>query len=166
MAPLKVVYPFTVRRDEAEAALAQYAPGYLPVDVSAHDEAYFDLLSDLWRAGEDFAIVEHDVVIHDQVIPQFEQCGQPWCLNAYPRHDLPEFLLMGNLGCTRFTEELLLGEPDVLEEAIGIVTGMPPKHWVHIDDRIRFVLRQRRLVNGHLMVPHVHEPPVRHLEAA
>jgi hypothetical protein len=155
---MQVVYPYTRRYKEATDALDAFAPGYEAVYVGWSDTAYWQLLRDLWEHKEPFVIVEHDVVIHEQVIDGFARCGLPWCLHAYGRHRYPDRLLTNSLGCVRFNTSLMEDHPDLVIEAGRFVTGMPHRHYIHLDDCIFQVLK--RLTYGEA---HVHTPPVRHL---
>jgi ABC-type uncharacterized transport system ATPase subunit len=60
---LRVVCAYTpsrLRRGTVEALVAQ-APQAEFVDVGERPDSYFDLFCELWAAGEDFMLVEHDI---------------------------------------------------------------------------------------------------------
>jgi hypothetical protein len=119
----------------------------------ADDAAYWALLADAWRRPGDLAIVEHDIGIHDGVMPGFEACREPWCGHPY----LIGVQLLICLGCTRFTAELKAAEPDLLD-VVGedATAGMPAKNWRRLDVRILDEMRRRGYAQ------HRHDPPVAH----
>ena len=106
-------------------------PGTVFVDVSGSPTAYWEALRDIWALGETFAIIEHDVVCHDQVAPQFESCECLWGAFGYSSICHPECQdAWGNMfGCTRFRAELIQACPDV-------VTSIPPegRDWHNLCD--------------------------------
>lgn len=154
-------------RQETVAALVEHSP-IQPVfhDVSSSEAAYFSLLKSEWELcnllGQDLMVVEHDVVIHDTVVEGFLDCPEPWC--AYP-YRMGENVIPA-LGCTRFRHELiwwtqdmwpkvaLFGQAGNYDDGVGVI---PPKHWGRLDVRIDAVLMPLGLR------PHVHQPPVGHL---
>lgn len=117
--------------------------------------AYWESLARWWevcaKARKDLLIVEHDVVVHDDALRQFDECTEPMCAFTY---------WLGNsygvgLGCTRFRSPLIRMNRDAVERAGRLTTdGLPVVgHWKRMDTRMWQVLGP----------PHVHEPPVRHL---
>lgn len=121
---MRVVVPYTDLHADADAALTAYAPDAERVDVSGSVEAYWRLLRELWRAREDFAVIEHDVVITEGTIEGFEACSEPWCACADPT------LGPAQLQCTRFRASLMDALPDALE-----LPGWM-RHWVHQDQSL------------------------------
>lgn len=133
------------------------------VDASGDPFAYWRAMSRFWVSGDDLMTVEHDNVIHGQVIPQFLECPEPWCSFGYPtKPGEPYNLLVVGLGCTRFRKELLAAcPPHLVDEVQGACKDCRgvPGCWRHCDVRIRTVL----YAAGYK--PHVHYPPVGHLNA-
>lgn len=120
------------------------------------DTGYAQLLHKLWNAGETFAIVEHDVQVHEAVLDEFDACAEPYCAFPYP---LREYLAPA-LGCTRFRGELLAELPDVMDRVLRVPTNWgPPGHWRQLD----VVLMRTVLLNRYGLQPHVHMPAVEHL---
>ena len=123
-------------------------------DCRGRTDAYWEFLDELWQAGCDFTVIEHDIVIHSAVLDGFDRCPEPWCAHLYE-------LAVGYrpaLGCTRFRHQLLEAEPDALVEAAkGDNSQVPGRAWWRIDVRLDQVLRDR----GYL--PHIHQPNVGHL---
>ena len=118
-------------------------------------DAYWRSLCGWWGAcakgRQDLMLVEHDVVVHDDVFAQFDECPEPACVFTY---------WLGNgygygLGCARFRGSLIRLHADAPERAGRLITdGLPVVgHWKRMDTRMWQALGP----------PHVHEPPVKHL---
>ena len=153
----RVVVPYLAIHPAARFALNQWAPGWEPVYVGGSDHAYFDLLAQLWADGKSFVVVEHDIAISEGVVASFDACLEPWCLHGYGHPAFPDGLLTASLGCTRFSAALLGAELDMMVAVGEFSTGLPARHWCHLDLAVRETLRAR----GH--APCVHPPPVTHL---
>ena len=141
---MRLIAPYAGRGHALKDRRAEY------FDVGTRDEAYFDLLAELWEAAEDFCIVEHDIQVSGDTIDEFERCPQLWCCAPYPYQG--DQLYQG-LGCMRFRRELMLAEPDLLR-VVGERSWAdhPLKHWCIMDAGI-----QRSLWPlGHQ--PHPHSP--------
>lgn len=152
---MRVVCPFTRIHPETHLALDEYAHGWEPFYVGNTDEDYWGLLNRLWRQGEGWVNVEHDIVVAHDTVPSFAACPEPWCLSPYPRHASPQ-LLTSALGCVRFSGPLLAAEPDLMT-VVGVRTcGLPVRHWRHLDTHVADELCERGYV------AHRHEP-VAHL---
>lgn len=140
-------------------ALQEYAPDGDLVDLGHGDHRYWQFLCQMWAAGETFLIVEQDVEIHGDVIPQMEQCPEPWCLFPYPgprpsrgwsqnHADTPlGHLLYRSLGCTKFSASLMARYP-------GFMSGLPNHDWRRLDAEIHPRLEAKK-VTPHLHWPHV-----------
>ncbi len=152
---LRVVYPWTLQRPEALAALAEHRVERFY--VGGHDDAYWRLLAWLWGRGGCLLIVEQDVVVGEGCLDVLEACEWPWCCAAIPRHNPPHELLTHSLGCVRFSAEMVQAEPDAMAEAARFTNGLPPGHWCHLDVAVYETLTRRGYV------PHVHYGPVIHL---
>ena len=157
---MKIVVPYTRLRDETVAALAEHAVGHSVVfqDVSGSDEAMWEMWAALWREREDVVVVEHDIVVHAAVVPEFAACAEPWCTFAYPYafgNDNPYH----GTGCVRFRGELMEAVPD-LWARVAAKDGPhhPPKHWCSLDGFSQLELWQHGFKN------HRHEPPVGHVD--
>lgn len=104
---------------------------------------YAQLLHEVWQDDGDLVIIEHDIGVHEKVLPRFLDCDQPWCGNAYPVGHLPTMAL----GCTRFTAGLKKALPGLMD-SLG--------DWRQLDTRIQ----ERLHAVGH--VQHRHFPDVHH----
>lgn len=113
------------------------------------DTAYGREIAKLWGNG-DFAIVEPDIVIRKDVAEAFENCScgygafpYPWTTNVGPA-----------LGCTWFRQSFMDKYPAAVEEA-----GPRSISWRQFD----VVLMRHVLARKYGEQPHVHLPPVVHL---
>jgi hypothetical protein len=123
-------------------------------------EEYFELFVELWRAGDDFALVEHDVEVHAGVLAELEACEHSWCGHSYTVFwgDLWDRYGVPGLGCTRFRAELLAELPEVPDlVAVYEEPNHPPRHWMTLDAAVAQVLR-----GPFRQVPHRHRPNVAH----
>jgi hypothetical protein len=126
---IKVVIPYTPPRQElgvtrglspATEAFGRRI-GARFVDVSGFDFAYYELLRDLWAAGESFIYVEHDVVPDRGLLPELWDCPEPYCTPG-----------LSCEVCAKFGESLMRRWPKLIEE-MGATSCVPPSpgpiHW-------------------------------------
>lgn len=165
---MRVAVPFTADRLRGETIDAVLAAGKHAGalvrevtfwDVSGSDTAYLETLALLWADEEDFVIVEHDVVPDLTAFLELGVCTSPYCCFPYAWTTC----VGPALGCTRFRRELLRTVPDAVEQAARIPSAYGrPGHWRQLDVHLmRNVLR-----DTHAWQPHVHLPPVEHLNEA
>jgi hypothetical protein len=151
---VRVIVPHTRIEPETRAALAASGYGWEAVSVAGSDTAYTDLLADLWAAGQDFAIVEHDIVPWRGALAELDSCTEQWCAFPYP---LRSWMHAG-LGCARFRGTLLAACPTAVTDTLAEQTGTHPRgHWCNLDDRLSRSLRRLGAAR------HVHPVPVGHL---
>lgn len=153
-----VVLPYAGEiNEEVHDALEAATDGFKLriVDVGHSDTAYYELIRNLWEAGECFCLVEHDIVVNDGVIESFDNCGYEWCVAQYRYFGA----LRWGLGCTRFRRPLLRRFPDLMAD-VGRreMRGHPPGHWCTLDNGIGDAL----LIDRSVALPHLHGE-VRHL---
>lgn len=158
---MKIVVPYVDLRDETVEALSAHAGGHdiHYVDVSDSDAAMWETWQWVWEAREDVLWVEHDIEIHEHVIPQVSECPEPWCTFAYP-------YAFGNsdpyhgTGCVRVRAELMRAVPD-LWRRVAARSGPhhPEKHWCSLDGFMQIELSPN-------YVQHKHDPPVGHVDVA
>jgi hypothetical protein len=142
-AAVKVIMPVAIKYPEAQVALLR-SRGRNTIDfehVGHNQYAYWNLFVTLWREGEPFVLVEHDIVVRPSTIQQLEDCPRPWCGFVY--HEAPGEPVAG-LGCTKFTPGFDL---PVLE----------PLVWQNVDSAVGGIMRT------HGLVRHDHQPWLRHL---
>lgn len=176
---MRVVVPHVGVHSLASRALDRYAPGAERIYVGHHEYAYRDLIAKLWKEGESFLLVEHDVEIHGDVLRQLLRCekaGEPWCLFGYPGagDESGDRVLLRSLGCTRFGAPLLRALPSFMED-------LPVHHWTRLDGEMYPRLTvwrhedgspcDHRIIEGEVACPagplwryqpHVHTPNVGH----
>lgn len=139
----KVVVPFTQLHAETVAALAE--SGIPPADLlyrpMLSDTAYCELLHELWADGRTFIVVEHDIVVTPDTIPEFLACPHDWCAMAYPYRG--EAKAWG-LACTKFSASLIARFPDLMAEVGGMQDAKHALgHWCRMDAWIWDALTRR-----------------------
>lgn len=111
---------------------------------------YGQILTRYWEAGDDFAVVEPDIVIREDVAETFLGCGCVYgCFPYAWRTDVGPAL-----GCTWFRSPLLRDYPRLMREVTADGVG-----WNQLD----VVLMRHHLAREHGLQPHVHLPAVTHL---
>lgn len=125
-------------------------------------DGYWAAFAARWGTGHDLVTIEQDVLIHDQVIPGFAACGEPWC--EFPWQVTPVMLSDSWLGATRFTAALQaavpaseLCRPNPAALCARCAEAGVPCHR-HLD--VIFPALREHLGQGG---PHRHLPPVQHL---
>jgi hypothetical protein len=147
---MRVLVPYARLHPSAEAALVRHAPTAEFIYVGGDQTAYHRLVSAAWANGRDFVLIEHDIEVHEQVLPQFMACPELWCVFAYPlarRPDGSSVYLDHSLGCARFRARLLAEHPKPF-------AGLPGYHWAKVDADLQAALAP--------LEPHLHLPPVAH----
>lgn len=146
-------------RSETVEALERYvkAPDMVRVVDVGHDPyAYGRLLRECWKSGLDFAVVEHDIVIREDVYDAFHDCEGGYCCFPYAWTTC----VAPALGCTRFRKEFTLAHPDAIDEALAMPSYIgEPGHWKQLD----VFLMRRVLRDRYGLQPCVHLDPVEHL---
>lgn len=142
---MHVIVPYTNLRSATRTALDQTGYPIDYVNVSDGDDSYWELLDEAWQVGEDFAIVEQDIIVEPDTLESFEGCPQPWCAAGYPYLHGDSY---HGLGCVRFRADLLAALPDLII-ALGQLDfpNHGPKHWCTLDAGL-----QRLLAAHHYMV--------------
>jgi hypothetical protein len=138
--PARVVVPYTELEQETVDALVGRDVEF--VDVSGSDTAYWELLNGLWGRGEDFAIVEQDIVVNSFTLTDFDQCPSIYCVSPYPYLRSPAY---PGLGCARFRSGLMYRVPQLMAAvATYDFENHSPKHWCTIDAAMLRELWSRR----------------------
>jgi hypothetical protein len=126
--------------DVTRDSLKEHAPSaeIIPVPVGDLSRTW-EVYSERW-GEDDLMIVEQDIILHSDVIPQFEACPEPWCLFPFRYTPEADFLDTGT-GCDRFRREFQQQVPVASVEAVygscGLCKGENPKCWGHLDGKIR-----------------------------
>lgn len=144
-------------RMESRRALSKWfrRPHLIEMHYVEEDDhyGYVRILSQYWKQGDDFAVVEPDIVVRPDVVSDFIHCEHTYC--AYP------YAWTTNvgpaLGCTWWRSDFLKKYPDAMEEVMKRQVT-----WRQLD----VVLMRHILARGYGEQPHVHLPPVRHLNEA
>ena len=151
---MTIVLPFTKIKPGVRKALKATGRNWEEIDVSESDEAYWELISSLWREAQDFAVVEHDVIVRPDTFDEFENCQGDWCAFQIP-------YLHGyypGMGCVRFRAGLMRAYPSLLDQVAAMSNEKHPRrHWCVVDGFMRFILTERLMVSQC-----VHQPPVGH----
>ena len=154
---MRVVVPFTrpgLRRGVTRAIRdAGYKPDLRRLDDD-DVEAYWRLLSDLWEAGDDFVLVEQDIIVREDTLESFDDCPHPWCAAGY--RYLGSASYMG-IGCVRFRAALLRRHPEMMDRVANrSYPNHGPKHWCTLDAAMQTELQgAREHVHGHGTVGHL-----------
>lgn len=139
------------------------AQGYTPELHRMVDERDYPLLiRDLFRSGDDFTMVEHDVESRAGVMGEFEACPEPWCFHGY-RMAAP-FDECGidyaPLGMTRFRGGLYGTVAELVEDRWAKAGEIEPyftQHWCSRDAWLG-----RYLIDVAGVTPHRHPGDVVH----
>jgi hypothetical protein len=132
-----------------EQALAKFAPDAELLYLGTTPTAYYDLLGELWAAGQSFLLVEHDIELRAGLVEELETCPEPWCAAPYVVGSSRDGFIESSLGCTRFTAEIMRAVPD-------LISSLPVRDWRRLDCEISPRLRTAGFE------PHVHHPAVKH----
>jgi len=157
---MKVIVPATHVSAETLAAIRRSGHIACVAKVGGSDTAYWELLNTLWNLGEDFTLVEQDIVVGPDTLTGFEQCPNNWCCAPYPYLGSDKYA--GN-GCTRIRAQLIRECPQAMS-FVGQFdyAGHGPKHWCTLDAAMQTVLQQRYLQRRCLLhepVGHLHDEP-------
>lgn len=152
---------------ETHKALYRYAPHHEAVKVGRDDwRTYGQEIFRRW-GQDDLLLVEQDIILHEDVLPQLEACPQPWCVFPYRHPACPgNGFLTAGLGCTRFRlqfqEKVTAAEIAAEGGNCNRCYGQPDKHecWLHLDGRIREAAERLGFT------PHIHWPSAGHRDSA
>lgn len=149
---MKIICPYTHLSEATEMVLkAEYFNEVRFVDVGGSDEAYFNLVHQLWKEAETFILVEHDIVPWPGAIKMIYDCEMPLC--ACPA---PIGMFNGNysgmgVGIVKLGKALMQDRPEHLDDPALT------KLWHKVDGET-----WGRLTESGIPV-HWHNPPVIHL---
>ena len=134
--------------EEVRQAVWEYSPLWVLMD---DDEAYWRLLRSAWNQGQEFFVLEHDVIPPAGAFESMKNCPELWCGVPY----MVAGEVQPSLGCTRFSERMVKDEHPHLLNAIG----NQERHWSVQDAYIKTVLKAEGIFQ------HVHNElgPAAHL---
>lgn len=142
---MKVVIPAVERGSVAEQALiCERVPH--EVHLMTDDFAYGRMFAQLWAEGEDFAIVEHDIVPWPGALQGLCDCPRDYCGHYYQISGK----LGGTLGCVKFGADLI--------ESVGPL-DTSSVHWNRLDGVVAAAIEAATGADDF----HIHTPPVAHL---
>lgn len=151
---MRVVVPFTKLHPATVWALAEYqytlpgSPEIEMVDLGKDQvHGYRELLRRLWREGETFCLIEHDIEIGPSTLYDFRACQHGYCAAPYPWMTA----IGPALGATRFRDSFIAKHPDAAK-AVG------QAHAAQLD----VVFMRRVLARDLGEQPHVHAPVIHH----
>jgi hypothetical protein len=144
---MKIAYPYTGTGFPQSLAALDGWP-VEKINVSSDDQAYYRLLADLWHSGDDFVIVEHDIVAPPGALQGLVWCKEEWCGHLY-------WMPWGGWGCwhglVRYRGSLTRRHPDLPK-------SIEKRHWGSLDSAWINHLRLLGYPEAHR-----HEPPAKHL---
>ncbi len=147
-APRRVIVPAVEADCPAHRALSTEGIEHLTWLV-AEDTDYGKIVNHLWKQGEGFTIIEHDVVPWPGAVDGLERCTEPWCVHWFP---LAPNAIRPAMGCVRFSTGLVQAHPDLCDEWEGAL-------WNELDGKVYPTIID---AVGH---PHRHRPDVAHLKS-
>jgi hypothetical protein len=115
------------------------------VQVGGRDE-YHSLLRDAWSIGQEFFVVEQDIVVWYGAIPLMEECEEDWCTLATVCHGRE---ITTTFGCVKFGKGLIERRPNFWDSI--------PTDWFHLDANFADKM------GWPFIKPHSHWPVATHL---
>lgn len=114
-----------------------------------HEYSYSEMFIELWKEGEDFISLEHDVVPWPGALQELWNCGNPrWCSYKYP---LAPNVLQPALGCIKVSSLVI--------EAYPLLWKLwDNRKWNELDGIVCTALEA---VTGST---HIHTPPLAHVK--
>jgi len=124
-----------------KASLAIHAPDTLVIPIDAEDITQpWTTYASYW-GSDDLVVIEQDVVIHADVLPQFEACPEMWCLFPARHYATGGGWMLNGIMCNRFRREFMAAVPVEAVEAVPgscpRCKGQNPKCWAHLDGKVR-----------------------------
>jgi len=107
------------------------------------NDAYGRMLADLWREGEGFIMLEHDIIPPPGALIRLAMCSEPWCTHAYPG---PQLFM--SIGVTKITADAIRRAPHLYQAWEG-------QFWGAVDAHMIPALHAHFPLHGHF-------PPFRH----
>lgn len=146
---MRILAPYCTLNTRVVRALEWYADDVEFVYTGRSRTAYWEAIAERWQGSEDLMIVEQDIEINEEVVAEFVNCPEPWCvywytgppcLNAHSGVKLKE-----SLGCTKFSAGLQYALPHEK------ISPFPEQQsWDIIDGRIT----KMAMFSG--FTPHIH----------
>ena len=154
---MKICYFFSADWPEARDLLHEHAPGAEEIWTGGGPYDYWHATLLRWGL-DDLVTIEQDNGIHEEVIPQFEACTEPWCAFGY---QIGSYTCYTGGGCRKLSlEAQRLVPASALQYPVRDIGECPECAvlcWRHMDTRITAALEDAGLG------VHIHKPDIRHL---
>ncbi|MDE2097959.1 MAG: hypothetical protein KGL39_11970 [Patescibacteria group bacterium] len=158
---MRVIFPYTKEYPEAIEALKRCYPQAELCRLEG-DTAYFELMASVWTAGEETALVEHDIVVRPGALEELSACPNPYCGYAYRIGEG----FNAAWGCTKFSAELIRATQTIWRWIVDQAEAIPiksrtedPRHWFNLDSRFAWIAERAFGAGTHC----IHYPAVVHL---
>lgn len=138
--PYTRLHPLTEQAVRKESKWASFCPMKSEWD-------YSHLLHKLWNEGDNFILVEHDILPWPGALGEIWNCPAEWCAYSYECNG--GIGLYHTFGCAKISGQLINRLPDVWKD---------PLPWHRLDSHLCFEASRIG------QVPHPHRPPVTHLK--
>jgi hypothetical protein len=152
---MRVLCCYTFIEPATVESLRQYASGAEFIGVVGDLYGTWREIEKRWTGDEDLVIIDHDIEIHPDVLPQFRECPEEWCFFGFQAMS-PGYILEEGFGCCRFRAELQrqvsVNEILAVPASCWECKGIPGCHR-HNDGRMTVA------ITAHGFRMHKHGPP-------
>ncbi len=149
---MHVIVPVIDSRSAAHLALIAEGISH-EQHMCVDDTDYSNLLTEIWKAGSGFIVVEHDVAPWFGAVNQLAECERDWCMFHYPKFG---GALTRGLGCTKFSDRLVRKYPELPDAWQGI-------GWQVLDGSVGAAIAAVLRAENPRHPLCYHEPPVAHV---
>lgn len=146
---MRVVVPYVDLEPAVALALEQQGIPAQFQDTS-DDGAYWQLLHDLWAAGETVIVLEQDKVPAPGLLAELWGCPDLWCTTPVPVRNTTSCADYPTLSCVKFDAMLMAAVPLLIDDVGTIDYGFGVREWSRLDLGVAALLQTR-------FVPHWHE---------
>jgi len=140
--------PSSVLQTVVDALRIQFVQPRL-VKLHKSPEAYWELLQQTWSKGDEFFIVEQDIIVWPGAINEMRNCEELWCTLPSLCHGN---IVAATFGCVKFSAQLIAENQDIWDKV-----AERSKVWFVQDSGFS---KEMMAINKH---PHVHFPAAIHL---
>jgi hypothetical protein len=126
---VKVIIPYVKQTPLLQTVVDSLRVQYVQPEVHkvSGKEGYWKLLNKTWKEGQEFFIVEHDIIAWPGAINEMKNCEGVWCTLPSLCHGK---ILGTTFGCVKFGQKLIDAEPDMWENIGKTLNG---KVWFRQD---------------------------------
>lgn len=160
-----VVCPYVEIQPATRIFLTEVEDGNVDYRRVDGDFGYCRLLREMWARGDEFIVVEQDVVPWGGATAHLCECDRPWCLFGY-RHDSDFTEQTAHMGCVKFGSALIeatrgvwdadthWSQCDLLLDRVGREAGLVPhQHYPHVLNANPFKIQGGALAFPSVTVP-------------